>query len=111
MIIAVNTRLLIKGRLEGIGWFTLETLSRITRNHPEHQFLFIFDRPYSEEFIFSDNVTPIVLSPPTRHPFLWYLWFEFSDSAHTEKIQGEPVFFSGWVFVAEYQGETTGCDS
>ena len=70
MIIAVNTRLLIQGKLEGIGWFARETLSHITRDHPEHQFLFIFDRPYAEEFIFSENVTPIVLSPPTRHPIL-----------------------------------------
>ena len=76
MIIAVNTRLLLKGKLEGIGWFTYETLSRITRNHPEHQFLFIFDRPFSDEFIFSDNITPIILSPPTRHPVLWLIWFE-----------------------------------
>jgi glycosyltransferase involved in cell wall biosynthesis len=76
MIIAVNTRLLQKGKLEGIGWFTKETLSRITQNHPEHQFLFIFDRKYDEDFIFSDNVKPIVISPPTRHPLLWLLWFE-----------------------------------
>ncbi len=77
MIIAVNTRLLQKNKLEGIGWFTRETLARITRNHPEHQFLFLFDRPYADEFIFSDNVTPLVVSPPTRHPLLWYVWFEW----------------------------------
>lgn len=76
MIIAVNTRLLQKGKLEGIGWFTRETLSRITRNHPEHQFIFLFDRPYDDDFIFSDNVKPLVISPPTRHPFLWFFWFE-----------------------------------
>lgn len=77
MVIAVNTRLLLKGKLEGIGWFTLETLKRITRNHPEHQFIFIFDRKYNSDYIFSDNVKPIVVGPPTRHPVLWYLWFEF----------------------------------
>jgi len=77
MIIAVNTRLLLKGKLEGIGWFTLETLKRMTINHPEHQFIFIFDRPFNDDFIFSENVTPVVIGPPTRHPFLWYLWFEF----------------------------------
>lgn len=76
MIIAVNTRLLQKGKLEGIGWFTRETLSRITRNHPEHQFIFLFDRPYDDDFIFADNIKPLVISPPTRHPFLWFLWFE-----------------------------------
>ena len=76
MRIAVNTRLLLKDKLEGIGWYTYETLSRIVKAHPEHDFYFIFDRPYSEEFIFAKNVTPIVLGPPTRHPILWYIWFE-----------------------------------
>lgn len=93
MIIAVNTRLLILGKLEGIGWFTKETLSRITRDHPEHQFLFIFDRPFSEEFIFSDNITPIVLSPPTRHPILWFIWFELQIPRILKKYKAD-LFFS-----------------
>jgi glycosyltransferase involved in cell wall biosynthesis len=93
MIIAVNTRLLIQGKLEGIGWFTRETLSRITRDHPEHQFLFIFDRPYADEFIFSDNITPIVLPPPTRHPILWYIWFEFQIPRILKKYKAN-LFFS-----------------
>ncbi len=77
MRIAVNTRLLLKGKLEGIGWFTLETLKRITRNHPEHEFIFIFDRPFNQEYIFSDNITPVVIGPQARHPFLFYAWFDF----------------------------------
>lgn len=93
MIIAVNTRLLLTGKLEGIGWFAKETLSRITRNHPEHQFLFIFDRPFSDEFIFSPNVTPIVLSPPTRHPLLWLIWFELQIPRILKKYKAE-LFFS-----------------
>ncbi len=76
MIIAVNTRLLLKNKLEGIGWFTHETLKRITQQHPEHTFLFLFDRPFDREFIYSDNIIPIVVPPPARHPLLWYAWFE-----------------------------------
>ncbi len=78
MKIAVNTRLLLSNRLEGIGWFTYETLKRIVVNNPEHQFFFLFDRPYSKEYVFSENVTPVVLPPQSRHPILWYIWFEFS---------------------------------
>lgn len=77
MRIAVNTRLLLKGKLEGIGWFTFETLKRMTQNHPEHEFIFIFDRPFDPDFIFSENITPVVIGPPARHPFLFYIWFDF----------------------------------
>ncbi len=89
MKIAVNTRLLIENKLDGIGWFSYETLKRITRLHPEHQFYFIFDRQYSEKFIFSKNITPVVAGPQARHPFLFYLWFEFSIPRILKKIQAD----------------------
>ena len=78
MEIAVNARLLIKDKLEGIGWFTYESFKRITTQHPEHHFFFIFDRPFHPDYIFSDNITPIILSPQARHPFLFWIWFNFS---------------------------------
>lgn len=78
MRIAVNTRLLIKNKLEGIGWFTFETLKRIVTSHPEHEFIFLFDRKPHPDFIFADNVKPVVLFPQARHPILWYLWFQWS---------------------------------
>ncbi len=78
MKIAVNTRMLIRDKLDGTGWFTYETFKRIVTSHPEHDFIFIFDRPFDPCFIFSDNIYPLVISPPARHPFLWYIWFEWS---------------------------------
>jgi glycosyltransferase involved in cell wall biosynthesis len=78
MRIAVNTRLLLKNRLDGIGWYKYHTLKRMTVAHPEHDFYFIFDRPFDPEFIFSKNISPFVISPAARHPVLWYLWFEVS---------------------------------
>ncbi|MCF8364451.1 MAG: glycosyltransferase family 4 protein [Bacteroidales bacterium] len=93
MKIAVNTRLLIEGKLEGIGWFTYENLKRITRQHSEHDFYFIFDRKYSNEFIFADNVHPMVVHPQARHPVLYYLWFEQAIPRALKKI-GADMFFS-----------------
>ena len=89
MRIAVNTRLLLKGKLDGIGWFTYETFKRITREHPEHEFIFIFDRPFSEEFIFSENIRPVIIGPPARHPLLWYLWFEYSVPSVLKKYDAD----------------------
>jgi len=50
----------------------------MTRRHPEHEFIFIFDRPFPREFIFADNITPVVTALPARHPILWYLWVEYA---------------------------------
>lgn len=74
--IVVNTRLLLADKLEGIGRFSFETLRRITASHPEHQFFFLFDRPFSPDFIFSDNITPLIVGPRARHPLLFIWWFE-----------------------------------
>lgn len=85
MRIGVNTRLLLKGKLEGIGWFTYQTLERIVKAHPEHEFFFFFDRDYDPSFIFGPNVTPVVVHPQARHPILFYLWFEWSLPAALRK--------------------------
>ncbi len=87
MRIGVNTRLLLKGKLEGIGWFTAQTLERIVRKHPEHEFVFFFDRPYDESFIFAKNVTPVIVHPQARHPVLFYLWFEWAIPAMLRKYK------------------------
>ncbi len=78
MKIAVNTRFLLSNKLEGIGIYTQQIFKRVVEQMPEHEFYFLFDRPYDDEFIFAKNVKPIVVSPPARHPFLWYWWFEKS---------------------------------
>jgi len=93
MKIAVNTRLLIKDKMEGIAVHANNVLKRITKDHPENQFLFLFDRPYDEEFIYSPNVTPIVLFPQARHPFLYYLWFEFSVARVLNSVKPD-IFYS-----------------
>lgn len=93
MEIAVNTRLLLHNKLEGIGWFTYENLKRITIDHPEHHFYFLFDRDYSDEFIFSDNITPVILFPQARHPFLYHWWFQHSVASFLKRIKPD-IFVS-----------------
>jgi glycosyltransferase involved in cell wall biosynthesis len=76
--IAVNTRLLLKDKLDGIGYFSHEVLARLVRNHPEVEWLFIFDRKYNSEFIFGPNVKAVKIGPPSRHAVLWWIWFQIS---------------------------------
>jgi glycosyltransferase involved in cell wall biosynthesis len=76
--IAVNTRLLLADKLEGIGWFAYETLKRLAITRPEVEFTFLFDRKFDERFVFGPNVQPVVLGPQARHPILFRIWFDWS---------------------------------
>lgn len=93
MRIAVNARFLLEGRLEGIGRYSYEISKRLVEQHPEDEFVFLFDREYSDDFVFGKNVIPVVLFPPARHPFLWYLWFEWTVPKALKKYRAD-VFFS-----------------
>jgi glycosyltransferase involved in cell wall biosynthesis len=93
MRIAVNTRLLLQGRLDGIGWFTLENFSRMCRNHPEHEFHFIFDRAFDPNFVLASNVIPHVLPPQARHPILFKIWYDWTLPALLRRINPD-VFVS-----------------
>lgn len=84
---------MLPSKLEGFGWYTYETIRRICEQHPEHEFIFFFDRPYDKKFIFSDNITAVVLSPPARHPILFYIWFEWSVYRALKKYKAD-VFVS-----------------
>lgn len=94
MQIAVNVRFLLPGnQLEGIGRFTYETLIRMVRQHPEHTFHFLFDRPFDSKYIFAKNVVPHVLFPPARHPFLFVAWFEGAVAQALRRLKPD-VFLS-----------------
>lgn len=93
MRIAVNTRFLLSDKMEGFGWYTFEIVRRLVTQHPEHEFIFFFDRPYDPRFIFGQNVTPVILRPQARHPLLFRFWFEVAVKRALEKHRAD-VFFS-----------------
>jgi glycosyltransferase involved in cell wall biosynthesis len=98
MKIAINTHLLLPGKLDGIGWFTYETLSRITARNPQHEFILIFDRKPSPELKFPANTRFVVMHPPSRHPFLWFIRFEIILPFLLRKLKPD-VFVTpdGWM--------------
>lgn len=93
MRIAVNTRFLLPHKMEGFGWYTYEITKRLVENHREHTFIFFFDRKYDPKFIFGDNVVPVVLNPPARHPILFRIWFNQSVKRALKKYKAD-LFFS-----------------
>ena len=93
MRIAINTRFLLDSKMEGFGWFTFETVKRMVEAHPEDEFIFFFDRPFNQKFIFAKNVKGVVLSPQARHPILFKIWFDYSITRALKKYKPD-VFFS-----------------
>lgn len=76
MKVLINARMLQKGILEGIGTYTKETAIRMAEQHPEDEFVFVFDRAFDPEFVALPNCSGVKVGPPTRHPILWKYWFE-----------------------------------
>lgn len=91
--IALNARLLIPNRLEGIGWFTDACYRRIIAAHPEHEFLLLFDRKPQSAFEYGPNATSMRLLPPARRPFLYDAWFDYSVTRALQKWNAD-VFVS-----------------
>lgn len=91
--IAVNTRFLLKDKLEGFGKFTWEVCKRMAAEHPEDEFIFLFDRNFDPSFITEDNITPVVLQPQCRHPVLFKMWFNYAVPKALKKYKAD-VFFS-----------------
>ncbi len=97
MRIAVNAQTLVKDKMEGLGWFSYETLKRIIKQHPEHEFVFIFGKGIEQDFIFADNVKAINIGPPYFRPLAWWLKFEFILSRYINRNNFD-LFLSpdGW---------------
>lgn len=93
MRIAVNARFLLPGKLEGIGWYSYHVLNRLVHNYPQHEYYFIYDRPQTVPMIQHESIRHLVVAPPARHPFLWFIWFEWSLPRLFKKIAPD-LFFS-----------------
>ena len=99
MRIAVNTRLLVPEKMDGIARFSYETLLLISKQNPDVEFVFIFDRKVKKDiFSFPNNISFVSLSPPARHPILWYIWFEIKLKNYLNRNHFD-LFLSpeGWV--------------
>jgi glycosyltransferase involved in cell wall biosynthesis len=96
--IAVNTRFLLPGKLEGIGKVTYEVLRRLVHLMPETNFDFLFDRKFDPALVFNANVHPKVIFPPTRHPLLTHTWLQSGVKRYISKSKPDLYFsFDGFM--------------
>ena len=89
MIIAVNTRLRKEEQPAGYEIFMFEILDRLSKNFPEHEFLYIFDKPYDENRIFNKNVLPVIAGPETSNSLRLQYWFNYKIPAVLRKHKAD----------------------
>lgn len=108
MKIAVNTRLLRKNAMDGIGWFKYNTLQYIVKNNPGIEFHFFFDSAIDKEFLFGNNVVPHKLLPPAKHPALNIIWSEFSVRKKLKQLRPHLYFSPDGMLCLGWNGPQYG---
>jgi glycosyltransferase involved in cell wall biosynthesis len=56
--------------------FLCKTFERITKNHPEHHFIFLCERQNTGLFAFGNNVKTEVIKHHIANPLLWKYWYD-----------------------------------
>jgi glycosyltransferase involved in cell wall biosynthesis len=74
--IAVNCWILRNKHLDGIGYFTVNTISRIIKDHPDTDFLIMCDRNFNEDYFDFPNTARHKIFPAFRHPLLYVFYME-----------------------------------
>ena len=77
MKIAINCWILRNKQTDGIGYFTINTISRLIKAHPEVQFMVLCDKNFTEDYFDFANATKYHIFPALRHPVLYVLYMEF----------------------------------
>lgn len=94
--------------MDGIGWFTFNTLQYIVKQNPHIEFHFLFDSGIQEEFIFADNVVPHNLFPPAKHALLNIVWFEWSVKRLLDKLQPDLFLSPDGLLCLRWKGKQYG---
>lgn len=94
--------------MDGIGWFTYNTLKKITRDNPGIEFHFFFDSAFDEEFLFAPNIVPHCLFPPAKHALLNIAWFEWSVKRKLQSIRPALFFSPDGILCLGWRGKQYG---
>jgi glycosyltransferase involved in cell wall biosynthesis len=74
MTIAINCWILRNKKLDGIGYFTVNAIAGLIKNHPEVHFQILCDKKFTEDYFNFPNVSRHPVFPALRHPVL-YVWY------------------------------------
>ena len=95
MKIAVNASCLKEYSFENNKSPYINSLLQLVLNHPEQDFIFISDMPFSSEINFPDNIIPVVTRHEANTPLKLRLWYNFKIPAILKKYKAD-------IFISEH---------
>jgi hypothetical protein len=57
--------------------FNYRCFTILAGKYPEHQFIFIYDRPFDVTIHTKDNIEPVLLSPQIKNRLLGHYWYNY----------------------------------
>ena len=97
MVIAVNAIFFQEEKREGYGHYAWEIVSRLITTHPEHEFILLFDKPFSKYFIIAPNVSALLVKPAARHVPGFLYWYNVAAAKVVKRI-GAAVWLQPYGF-------------
>jgi glycosyltransferase involved in cell wall biosynthesis len=94
--------------MDGIGWFTYNTLKYITVTNPDVEFHFLFDSGIDPEFLFSRNIQAHNLFPPAKHALLNVAWFEWSVRNYLRRVNPDLFLSPDGILCLGWNGKQYG---
>lgn len=76
MKVAVNCWVLRNKKLDGIGFFTVNTIANMIKDHPDVHFQVLCDKKFTEDYFDFPNVSKHRIFPALRHPLLYIIYME-----------------------------------
>jgi len=89
MTIAVNAIFFNSANLEGYGHYTVSIFKLLVNQYPEHQFVFVYDRPHEADLIIGANVQSITVAPAARHIPAFFYWYNISAALAVRKLKAD----------------------
>ena len=76
MTIAINCWILRNKKLDGIGYFTVNAIANLIKDHPDVRFQILCDKKFTEDYFDFPNVTKHKIFPALRHPLLYVFYMD-----------------------------------
>lgn len=102
MRIAVTAIFLNSGPLEGYGHYSMELLRELV-DQTNHQFLFLYDRPFSSPPILHPRITHEIIRPAIRQPLSQAIWYHFSATHFVRRWKAD-VWIQPYGFSSFFSG-------